>query len=497
MLQPTASVSRVGSAATWVGIALLFAAQVWIRYGSSLVHDTAWFLNAVEQMQQGRRLYADLIEVNPPLGLWLTWPVVKLSQMTAASDVAIVYGTLFAITLGSIIWAWRILAKSTSLSLLDRNLLGLCLAGLLLFYPGPNFAQREHLLILLFIPWLMLRSAAPQTGAVGMTERIMIGAVAAIAVSIKPQSIAAPVAVELFILWRTRDWRNAFAAENIAAAAVVIAYVAAVLVFTPEYLDSMVKIGQVAYYPYYGYPFKVILANITPAVLATAFGLILSGKLAQPHRDIVKTMLIAALGFIISYLIQNKGFQYQALPAGTLGFAALMFALIVPPCERGVALAMRGALLLAVSYFLATAPQLYWPHEAVLRRSIKDYAPEARSVFIASTRVSDAFPIVRELRLAWASTLPTQWFAPYVATHGGEGAADTDPVVRLARRTTVDDLLRWQPDLVLVDEGQHQLYVPGGKFDYVSFWSRDERFVTLWQQYKRQGKIDNFAVYTR
>lgn len=494
---PPAMITRFGTRAMWAIIAVLFVIQIWIRSGSSLVHDTAWFLNAVEQMQQGRHLYADLIEVNPPLGIWLTWPVVRLSQMTGLSDVGLVYAALFALTAGSLLWAFRILSKTALLAPFERRLLCLCLAALLLFYPGSSFAQREHLLILLFVPWLMLRSAGAQSTRLHVAERVVIGALAAIAVSIKPQCLAAPVAVELFLLWRFRNWRNTFAAENLAAGSVVMAYVAAVMVFTPEYLASMVEIGRVAYYPYYGYIPSVIAYNIAPSVFAVMVGLVLRRSQDQPRRDVATTMLFAALGFIISYLIQNKGFQYQAIPSGVLGFATLLFLLINPPYERGLALLMRAGLFAAVSYFLAIQPQVYWPHETVLRRAMKDYAPDAKSVFIASTRVSDAFPIVRELHLNWASTLPTQWFAPYVATHGGEAAAQPDAIVQLARRTTVDDLLRWQPDLILVDEGRYQLYVPGGKFDYVSFWNSDTRFASLWQHYQRQGEVENFAVYTR
>ena len=63
-------------------IAALFVCQIAIRLGSDLNHDTAWFLYVAQGMLDGGELYRDFVEVNPPLAIWLTVPIVMLSRAT-------------------------------------------------------------------------------------------------------------------------------------------------------------------------------------------------------------------------------------------------------------------------------------------------------------------------------------------------------------------------------------------------------------------------------
>ena len=491
------STVRLARIATWTIIASLFVIQMWIRSASSLVHDTSWFFNMVEQMQQGKRLYVDLIEVNPPLGIWLTWPIVRLSQITRWSDVNILYASLLILTALSLLWSNRVLARAQTLSCHSRHLLILLLAIFLLFYPGPNFAEREHFIIIAFMPWLLLRatSAAPQR--LHQFERMAIGISAGIAICVKPQSLAAPVAVELLLLASTRDWRNTLRSENLSALAAITVYIFLVTLITPDYLRSMVELGRIAYYPYYGYPFWVILLYISAAIAAFGFGLLLRPTLPPAEKQVMGVMLAAAAGFIVSYLIQNKGFTYQAIPADIIALAAAAWAFARPEWKVDAATFLRGGITAIVGFALFSGQQLYYPDDAALRQAVREYSPDAKSVFLASTRVSDAFPAVREMKLTWASTLPTQWFAPYVAAHGGEGASSADAIVHLARRTVVADMKRWLPELVLVDEGKEQSFISSGSFDHVAFWSADPEFAALWKGYERRGTVETFAVYTR
>ena len=484
-------------AAFWLMIAGLFLLQMLIRFPSSLNHDTSWFLTTVEQMQQGKRLYVDLIEVNPPLGIWMIWPIERLSQALGVSDVSVLYAVLFLLTAASLLWSGRILNQAQTISPKSRYVLLSCFAVFLLFYPGAKFAEREHYLIILFLPWLVLRASAPQQNAVSVAERIAIGVLAAAAVCMKPQSLLAPIAVEALLLAQSRNWRGAFAAENIAAALASCVYVAAVAWFTPEYMTAMVNLGKLAYYPYYGNPLSVILVYIAPAVIAAALVFFLRQHVSQgSERKFVEVLLAAALGFIASYLVQNKGFAYQALPAAVVAGATLAFVLLAPLTRSTKALLARVIATAAAGALTLPLDQSYHSRDDKLRQAITQFAPEAKSVFIASTRVADAFPAVREMHLTWASTFPAQWLTPYIAAHAANEGAANDPVIQLTRRATLADMQQWKPDLVLVDEGRDQAYVPGGVFDYVGFWLQDPQLARLWQSYEKRGSIGDFAVYT-
>src|SRR4026208_2380402 len=64
-----------GSAARLVLAGLLVA-----EFQRPLNSDSAWLLHLAARVAQGDRLYHDLIEINPPLVVWLQLPIVFLSE---------------------------------------------------------------------------------------------------------------------------------------------------------------------------------------------------------------------------------------------------------------------------------------------------------------------------------------------------------------------------------------------------------------------------------
>ena len=135
-------------------VALLFAAQFFIRFQSSLIHDSAWYLYVAQGLLHGKKLYLDFVEVNPPLGMWLVVPPVWFGERTGFASVACFYCYLFAITVIVLALCWRYAMTETPST---RALMLVATSAVLLFAPGNNFGQREHFMVLLFLPWAILR----------------------------------------------------------------------------------------------------------------------------------------------------------------------------------------------------------------------------------------------------------------------------------------------------------------------------------------------------
>ena len=69
------------TAATLSIVLLLFAVQGVIRFGAQINHDTAWFIHIANGLLDGKRLYVDFVEVNPPLAIWLIVPSTALARL--------------------------------------------------------------------------------------------------------------------------------------------------------------------------------------------------------------------------------------------------------------------------------------------------------------------------------------------------------------------------------------------------------------------------------
>jgi hypothetical protein len=479
-------------------IAALFAVQAYLRFQSDIIQDVAWFIYVANQLLHGKILYADILEVNPPLGMWLIVPIVWAADKLHLDAVIAVDATLLLMSAAALWFCNRILRLYPAFSTQTRRLTMVILAFAILFFPAIYFAEREHFMVLLFLPWLFLRITPNASAQLGTFERVLIGFLAGAAICIKPQSIFAPVLVELLLFWRMRNLRSIIASENIGAALFAIFYGFSILLFALKFLTEMLSLGSHAYVPFYGYPLYVIAFYARWTLPALIIAYVIRNRLALLKADtrFVDGLLAAALGFTISYVVQMKGFGYQIVPADILaGFASASAAVLLWQVERKISIHVLGAICIPVLLLLST-PQTYLNHFKALDKIMTRNAPEAKSLFIASTRLGDGFPYVQQRNLVWASRLPTQWLTPYVDSKWHAGVVPQDKITLDALDWAVSDLIAFKPDIVMIDVTTDQIYVDSGKFEYLKFWANDKRFADIWNNYKYRETVSGLDIYT-
>ena len=477
-----------------IAIALLFAGQIVIRLGSELNHDTAWYLYVAQGLRGGGELYRDYVEVNPPLAMWLTVPVVMLSGAAGLSPAVTLKGVFFAITAASLLLTWRYLNMFGGLPKWTARIILLLLAAALLFIPGFSFGQREHLLALLFMPWFMLRVARSHGAQVSIAEAAFIGVLGAVAICLKPHAILAPLALEAMLL-RHRSFRTMFAPENLAAGVFAAFYAVAIMIWCPLFLSEMLHLGVAAYVPYYGFDAaNIIVAGARPA-LVMVLGLILIYLAKGPMRELASLAFAAAVGFLAAFFLQSKGFYYQLIPAQVFAAASGIFALAGILDSQNHGEARRSPVVPAIAAFaiamLSFSSQVYFYRGA----QFSPYLRDAKSVFIASTNLYNGFPLVVRENLVWGSRFPALWLTPYVAERWQDGPLPDDPIIAFALEALVTDLQNFHPDVVIINQSPAQEYIKGGTFDYLKFMDLDPRFKAIWSSYELRGQAGKFAVY--
>lgn len=483
-----------------IAITALFAGQITIRFGSELNHDTAWFLYVAQGLLYGGELYRDFVEVNPPLAIWLTVPVVMLSRAIGVAPIETLYGVFFAITAISLLLAWRYLAMIHSVPNWATKLAMVLLAGIFLFLPGSSFGQREHLLALLFLPWFILRAARTQGAAcISVTESALIGLLGAVAICLKPHAILAPFALEALLLLRSRSLRSVLVPENFAAAIFAALYGASVVIWCPVFLAEMVQFGIAAYVPYYGFDFEVILGRAIRPALVLALALVLLSMARGPMRGLSGFAAAVATGFLAAYLLQAKGYYYQIMPAQIFAAISGVFALAGILGGRNAGERRRSPVVPAIVVFaivlLSVSAQIYGNRGQNFTAAISRHRPDAKSVFIASTNVFNGFPLAVRENLVWGSRFPALWLIPYVADRWKDGPLPSDPLITFALDALVTDLQKFHPEVVFINQSPVQDYITGGTFDYLKFMGQDPRFEAIWNTYELRGQTGEFAVY--
>jgi hypothetical protein len=128
-----------------------------------------------------------------------------------------------------------------------------------------------------------------------------------------------------------------------------------------------------------------------------------------------------------------------------------------------------------------------------------------RAIYVFTTKVSAAFPLVNYTEVAWASRFPMLWLVPGLELKRGTAAEDlsADQRARLAEieRFVVDavvsDLGSWRPALVIVDVRRSKSYLDDIEFDYIEHFSKDPRFAAIWSHYEPIERLGYYRIYKR
>jgi hypothetical protein len=242
---------------------------------------------------------------------------------------------------------------------------------------------------------------------------------------------------------------------------------------------------------------------MVPPVLLGAVA-VASGRLLSERLLALRTLLFVAGVTLICAFVLQSGETYQSIPA--LNFLALAAGLGLARWLAGdvrieapapwSAVAGAGVAIMAVLAG-AGSNQIVTYRGHAFAESIAAEAPGARSVFIASSDVGQAFPLINETGLAWASRFPSLWLSPYVATKLDDEGGPNDDIARFMLKANVDDLIEYEPEIVFVDEAAERPWYRGKPLDYLDFWDNDGRFFAFWKRYERRGDVGDFAVYVR
>src|SRR5215472_2018419 len=122
---------------------------------SPLKDDIAWLLYVARRWLAGRELYVDVVEVNPPLIVWISAIPIQLASVLGIDAQYTAIPLFVAAVLGCAWWTAALL-KGTGALFEDRLPVFAAIGTVLLVVPAGDLGQREHLLVAAILPYLAL-----------------------------------------------------------------------------------------------------------------------------------------------------------------------------------------------------------------------------------------------------------------------------------------------------------------------------------------------------
>lgn len=476
---------------------------------SPLKDDVAWLLYVARRWMGGQRLYEDLVEVNPPLIIWLYAIPAWIAQTAGILPKLAANPFFAAILLGCAWWTADILHGRAPM--FERRVPVFALIGIvLLILPGVEFGQREHLLAASVLPYIALFVRALHGEAEPRGQAIGAGVLAGLGCALKPTYVFAVLLIEA--IGFLRGHRRLRAAPFALVGAIGV-YGAAVLVFSPAFLEKAVPLA-LALYGGTDTPCATILWESRHLLIGEAAAILLcaaSGRFFNRRspflRHLLLTLTAFSLGATVVFITQGKDWFYHRLPAmvTTILALSLWLAVALPELLRdgGIAFARPKRLaptlcaIAALAMFAvadydrvlpwvqtAVAPNL--STEVKLERLLK--RENAKTYIAFSEWIALGFPVVNDTGVTWASRFDSMW-----ALKGEIWRARQDgtaPAAYPIRHMVARDFVANCPDIAVVDARQGINYIG-------VLISSDPDFARAWSHYHAIAHIDGLRVLKR
>jgi hypothetical protein len=508
------------AAATFACIALTLAAEL----GRPATPDMAFLLYAAGRLLDGATLYRDVVEINPPLIIWLNVPIELLARATHFSEflvfrlfTAAVVGGLFAFCYDLV--RWYVLPEQPAYG--RYFLLLLCFA--LFPLAAEDFGQREHFVLALLAPYVLLvaarrRAAALRGAGPRYTELAAIGVLAGVALALKPHFVLAWILLAAVLPVRGR-WR--LTTDVVWTLAFLAVYAALVLLLTPEYLAMAFELGP-WYLRYLREPLSslILLAPGAPLVFLSLLAAAVLRRFSR-DRGLWVVLAVAVVGCYLSGVAQQKGLRYHFYPSFALGFVLLGLAAADASAGAGrlserlyarVVRALTPTLVLVVFGGAVLDAVGGGPSERRSRAELDEMVAFTRAhagggpVGVLSYHIGAAFPLVNYAGVQLASRFPHLWLLPvsYQDSLEAGGAlvyhtpAEMAPPERYLWQAVRQDLLLAQPQLLLVLRPARDVAKNGlRRLHYIEYFGRDPDLAGLFRRYQLVGEKGELEAYER
>jgi hypothetical protein len=481
-------------------------------------HDVAAVLSFSQRWLAGEHLYSDLIDVNPPL-------IFVLNLIPAAIAAATGLDTVMALQLCLI--AFGLFAWWLALGVRDRAAEGPAesafldvLPGLFVFAAGYDFGQREYLMAVAALPYLL--AAVRRERGERLPLRVTAAIVAAIGFALKPHFLGIPALVELYVLLgraRRGEQLRATLRDPVpwAMAAVWAAYLLSLPLFFSDYLNVVVPLAW-GYYLENGentvWLVPLVRRMLTVlCLLAPLAGVALWPGLRAGY-GLPRVLCVAALGAVASAVAQHKGWSYHILPIElfTCGLGGVLAARWLDGlgAARSHTAAIRIAAALGGLFALysVTVGEAPWNElgfgtsdASELTALLQDQADGER-VLALSPGIAPIFPALNYARARLTLRTMNLWLldgAYRTCLPNGHRYREVWEMGRpefFVYHTVAEDFARNPPAAVVVD---HRSGIPAcaEPFDIITYFSRHPLFAEVWSHYRLSGRAGGFSVYTR
>ncbi len=474
----------------------------------------------------GKVPYVDFIEFNPPVMIYLNVMPAQFAALTGMPPALAFYIFVIACLVISIAACVFVVDGSNEKEeswVVAPTIVSLCALNLILcgYLGDVAFGQREHLFLLFYTPFFLLRWLRwRETASISRFSAILYGTLAGMGICIKPYFVILAVAPEIYWFATNKKPRRLLKPEMLAAIAVMVLYAVHFLFLPAAARENMfgrwLPIVAVGYnFCSYSLPvmlaFSVFIKGYVELLLLTG----IPSVLMRRRCSLLMPLLCFSIASLAIWLLQAKSWSYQAIPFffGVLVMFAIQFYLLTKKyiqspfhnwklfMANATTFGAAGAMLLLFNaLFLATESPHNEPKCQALDRLVETKSRKGDSILVLSTGPGTSYPWMLNTgrlpgsRYLWCFPLP---MIAYLINCTSDQAVRMQLGLEEQRvlNELAEDIERRKPRLVIVLARLDRR----AKLDFDMFHHLEERnfFRSSMKNYVNLGRVCDCIVFER
>ncbi len=489
--------------------------------------DVSWLLYSTNNWLNGAKLYVDIIEVNPPLVFFIYSIPVFISQITGINYMIAFTAFTYILIFFSLLYSFRIFTRYLHL---DKNMVAILIVSIyfsLTLLSGDAFGQREHLLVILSLPYILLTALRLEQKHVPLFHAAAVGMIATFGFALKPYFIFIPISLEFLLILKYKSILKSFRPETIIMGLLMILYLVVIVIYTPEYISHIFKIAQEIYSYGYKKPLLYILISSFSLLAVTGIFLFLISTKRSLENTLLNVFSASLVGYWLSFLIQQKGWYYHIYPViVTLLILTVLWFYPISIRQKlrmfkNDELDLNGKLSVyffiycILSLFMASWKEVreqtfqkYFTSEQVAAYKPiyqKKTGQELKTVYVLGFYMSQGFPMVTETNVRWASRFPSQWLLRGLLKKRdieGSSQSDQSSILNWIEHYNIEsvtaDLIKFKPGLIIAEaENMRDSKKGPYKFSLIKYFKKDAKFKKIWSKYQLTKSTKLYDFYTR
>ncbi len=304
-------------------IAVVFISTIFWSYLYLDVHldiDIGWLLQCLERFLAGGKYGEDFYESNPPISFLIYLPAYPLyTYLGISAHISVLLLFMGYIAISNVIIYKLLMHIDYNISYIFAIISALITVQT--WGAGISFASKDHLIFIFIAPLLLLQYLI--TIDKKPNGKIMVAAIimGAIAICLKPHYAVIPALFFAHRLFVSRSLiKTIISPDFIGILILGVSYIGFIYVFTPEYIHILLPEINAVYGLDKPFPIFMRAHYLIYAGLAVIFGLFTKDAKLKYLIFIAAGLSIACF---IPYYLQQKGFNYHALPFSSFAMIAL------------------------------------------------------------------------------------------------------------------------------------------------------------------------------